>query len=264
MKEFEPKGQEIESREQGMTPGQALRLIRQRRGLTQKALANIIGLKGHSSISHFESGRRRLSAEKLSKVVEGLDLNPEEIEILPAALKEKTYEITSPTARFLNEFLTNETEPIELRVGVDQIVKEIIRLVEMEPTKIAPIERRVIGPKPSWQDEVDKRREELQAAGLSARVLNALARECGRKDTPDYLDPEFLSRVPDKVLLEIQGLGKTSLKEIRTFLEKRELTSVKEARVNEVFPSLLKTLTPGEILIIKCDDEGNFRVEKIS
>jgi transcriptional regulator with XRE-family HTH domain len=52
--------------------GEALRVIRERSGLTQQALADLAGLKNASHLSNIEAGRRRPSPEVAKALADAL------------------------------------------------------------------------------------------------------------------------------------------------------------------------------------------------
>lgn len=59
--------------------GQNIRLIRERKGLTQSYVSNAIGYKSPSMISEIESGKKGLDAEKIPLLAKTLNVSVQEI-----------------------------------------------------------------------------------------------------------------------------------------------------------------------------------------
>lgn len=79
----------------------------------------------------------------------------------------------------------------------------------------------------SWDRDIAQKILGLEMAGFSQRAINALARKAYKnKDISDisFLDPDFLSRLPDESLSKIRGIGKKTVKHIREVLAAREET----------------------------------------
>jgi transcriptional regulator with XRE-family HTH domain len=68
--------------------GEALAILRQRRGLSQAALASIIKI-GRSQISKYEDARETMKLDTLLKMLDGLDVTPQSYFRFVAALAEQ-------------------------------------------------------------------------------------------------------------------------------------------------------------------------------
>ena len=71
----DPFGIEDDARIGGITPGEMLRELRARRGLTQIELAEISGMQ-QAVISALETGRARIGIERAKRLARALDVHP--------------------------------------------------------------------------------------------------------------------------------------------------------------------------------------------
>ncbi len=129
------------------TFGQYIRALREKAGLTQRALSQAVGFRSLAHLSDIESGKRHPSRETLPKFAEALGVRLEELEI-----RDVRSPVDAVKALFAArpEMIGAFSKVVELArtMDADELVRRVSRGEEPKPAKQEPSPAPIVAPTP--------------------------------------------------------------------------------------------------------------------